>query len=38
MIKSTNIQVIGSGIMHQINNIHSLTLFSLPVSLSPSCN
>ncbi|EPR2184369.1 hypothetical protein ACU2QH_004552, partial [Shigella sonnei] len=25
MIKSTNIQAIGSSIMHQINNIYSLT-------------
>ncbi|EPP6560182.1 hypothetical protein ACUCLL_004492, partial [Shigella sonnei] len=30
MIKSTNIQAIGSSIMHQINNIYSLTPFSLP--------
>ncbi|WP_148996793.1 leucine-rich repeat domain-containing protein, partial [Shigella sonnei] len=38
MIKSTNIQAIGSSIMHQINNIYSLTPFSLPMELTPSCN
>ncbi|HCR5761459.1 TPA: E3 ubiquitin--protein ligase, partial [Shigella flexneri] len=38
MIKSTNIQAIGSGIMHQINNVYSLTPLSLPMELTPSCN